>query len=192
LGGGYFFRASRYIYCITVRYSQHWLHKEYGIFATTLELMSRTDLDWSLPVNTSNGPALTLQHFRNASVWDVLENEECIEAYAQRIVSARGDLLAMSSDFNTTELLLEMANTYGNASYSSISAQAYNWICYDYQDDRPVKYSLIWCDPNIMIERHQATSWAITDKSNIYPVDRCLSQPVEKRCIFSVFSLGSF
>lgn len=159
--------------------------QEYSVFATSSDLLNRVDLNWSSPVKTSAGPALTLQDFRNASEWDKLENEQCIEAYGQRIVSARGNLLAVSSAVNASKLLLEIANTYGNASYSSDSSQAYDWICYDHQADRPVNYSLLWCDPSAIVEREQAPSWTITDivnGTNLYQVEYCLSRPVEKRC----------
>ena len=141
------------------------------------------------------------QSFQNLTQWDRLENDQCMQAYAQLFVSSHGNLLAMSSAVepsNPPTAIIDSSmlpdgvklknmslTTYGSENpIASNFTPPYIWICYNYQKDTPKNYPGIWCDPKSMIQKKQDTNWTISAYTNneAYPIQYCLSQSVVERC----------
>ena len=149
--------------------------QDYVVVAASPDLSKIAGLNWSAPVpgmdnfeGTMNYP---LQSFRNAASWDKLDNEPCIKAYGQEFVSARGDLLLISSGMNASVPLEAVAS-------SKDSLQPYSWICSESGT----------CNINSVLV--QSANWTITTYADATClVQHCLSKPVEERCMvqFSVF-----
>ena len=147
--------------------------------------------------NTSYYP----QSLRNLTQWDRLENDRCMQVYAQLFVSSHGTLLAMSSAVEPSEAPLEIINSWtlpqvfksDNGSLAPFNSSdliasnytpPYIWICYNYRKDTPKDYPGIWCDPDSMIQKKQDTNWTISgyDSEENYRIQYCLSQPIVERC----------
>ena len=147
--------------------------------------------------NTSSLP----QSFQSLTQWDRLENDQCMEAYAQLFVSSHGSLLAMSPvvEPNDPPIVIidswtlpdgykshnESLTSYDSANpIASNFTPSYIWICYNYHEDTPKHYPGVWCDPKSMIQKKQDTNWTISayDNNDEYPIQYCLSQLVVERC----------
>ena len=141
------------------------------------------------------------QSFQNLTQWVRLENDQCMQAYAQLFVSSHGDLLAMSSAVepsNPPIAIIDSSMLPDGSRFKNMSLTEYGyenpiasnftppyiWICYNYQKDTPKNYPGIWCDPKSMIQKKQDTNWTISGYTNNeeYPIQYCLSQPVVERC----------
>ena len=160
-----------------------------GVFNGSISIAS------SEGTNASSLP----QYLWNKREWDRLENDRCMQAYAQLFVSCHGNLVAISSAVEPSEppgviiyswtLPNTSLNAYSkyNQSGNPLSSNftpPYFWICGNYQEDKPKDYPGIWCDPNSMIQKKQDTNWTITGyiSNEDYPIQYCLSQPVVERC----------
>ncbi len=145
--------------------------QEYSVFAASADFVNGTALNWTNLTNyTNTGTYPNMQHFQNATDWQRLDNRDCIKAYGQNFVSAHGDLLVISPVVNDTEMIILLLDSRSNE-LGDVS-----WMCDEYQD----------CTVNDAID--QAANWTIyanTDalpQSTTYPVQYCLSQPVEEQC----------
>ena len=143
--------------------------QDYLVVAASPDLFNITGLNWSAPVpgilENSTEYNYTLQIFRNASSWDKLDNKACIKAYGQEFVSARGDLLVITSGINASVPLEVIA-------LSEEDFLPYDWMC-----DSTI------CNINSVLA-HSAT-WTITiyePNELSYLVQHCLSKRVEERC----------
>ena len=164
--------------------------QDYTVYAISASLLDQNLSSWpglDIDISDDNAPPFSLQHLQNATNWDKLENQDCIESYSQRIMSDRADVLTVT---NGSSVFQTIADTYDISGYCFNCASPYAWICYDYQDDRNnrvkgMNYSAIWCDPHTMVDRKQAAGWTVSREVNgteNHPVQYCLSQPVHPRC----------
>lgn len=168
--------------------------QDYFVLAASPNLFSITGLNWSAPVPGAPlaGSNYTLNLFENASSWERLDNDACIKAYAQDYVSARGDLLAISSGMNTSTPII------GIVLSSNGGPQQYSWICNNYPTEVDEFYQ---CNANAVLP--YSANWTISaypdailkayeDSDTKYSVEYCLSKPVEERCDvkFSIVIMG--
>ena len=159
---------------------------EYSVYASSSDFSAGSGFNWSRPIFGST--THTFKALQDVSNWQRLENTECINAYGQPFVSAHGDLLAISSDVNTSEPALWIldANPVGGTASGD---QPYAWICQTLQDAGKMET----CSPNSVLKN--ASNWTLpsvtstglggihyTKKPTEFAVDHCLSKPVEERC----------
>ena len=164
--------------------------QEYDVFVGSPELITGNGLNWSMPVEKFKSfgyhiygteqfsDIFYLNQFRNLSTWNRLDNDACIQAYFKTYIVGYGDVIAMTSKLNATVPLL-LARQESVFSTSGIGTQ--DWMCSAFPD--------LACDVNQL--RAEASSWTLNDTVNLsadylysqqYPVDYCLSQPVQERC----------
>ena len=162
--------------------------QDHTVYAVSADLIMQDPSNWPAPdMSMASASPYQAEHFKNASNWDLLENDKCIKSYSRRIVSDRGDVLTIT---NGSKVLKAISGTYDSSGYCSDCDSPYTWICYDYQNDRNnhikgMNYAAIWCDPNTMLKRDQDRNWTISSRVNgteNYPIQHCLSQPIEERC----------
>ena len=151
--------------------------QEYAVFAGSAELIGQGTLNSSSTLNATFESVY--RSLRNASAWEKLENAQCIKAYGHQIVSVRGDLVAISSAVNASEPLVLIQDTSELDAFSS--DVTYDWICENYQDDDPRNDTDYWCDPNVIVTKHQDGNWTLLGDRN-YPVQYCLSQRIKEHC----------
>ncbi|KAL6719469.1 hypothetical protein ACLMJK_003709 [Lecanora helva] len=160
---------------------------EYTVYAGSHDLAAGTVSNWSSPIIGSMTHS-RLQALQDAPNWQRLDNKECIKAYGQQYVSAHGDLLAVSPDFNSAEQALHISDISPSDLGSATSAAPYSWICTTTTPLIATK-----CDLNV-IEKN-APDWTLLNATHIsdsasngdntlkkVSVDYCLSQPMEERC----------
>lgn len=142
------------------------------------------------------------QSLQNLTQWDRLDNDRCIQAYAQLFVSSHGNLLAMSSAVKpsgppsaiidswtlpyvdrSNDSFLTNYGTYADPVASNFTPP-YLWICYSYLKDELKHSAGVSCDPNSIIQKKQDTNWTISGYADgeQFPIQYCLSQPVIERC----------
>ena len=152
----------------------------YSVYVASPDLVSQKALNWSGVVKTYGDEFLAPGYLRNISTWQQLDNTACIRAYSQPYVSARGDIVAISSTMNGSALI-EISGSPG------LGSDAYYWLCSSNPvlNDKP-------CDVDHTLKN--ALSWALSDntKSQSWPIQYCLSQPVSERCQvhFSIIIVG--
>ncbi len=146
--------------------------QDYAVFAASPDLFNVAGLNWSAPIPGVNQEDYTLGSFLNASSWQKLDNYTCIQAYKQKFVSNRGDVLVLISGMNASMPI-------------ELLAESNSW--YDVCGPRG-------CDP----DQNLATSanWMMNplgyDNGENYLIQYCLSKPVEERCRvqFSIVIMG--
>ena len=164
--------------------------QEYDIFVGSPALLEGNGLNWSMPVpkfksfgyhtasSTSSSETLYLNQFRNVSDWNRLDNDACIQAYFKSYIVGYSDVIAMTSKLNATVPLM-LANQDTVFSTSGIATQ--DWMC--------SAIPFLSCDANQL--RANPSSWTLNDTvylsydnlySQQYPVDYCLSRPVQEQC----------
>lgn len=153
--------------------------QEYGVYAASEEFANGAGLNWSYPItdtpytNPGNASLITLDYFKNASRWQNLTNEECIQAYGQSFVSAHGNVLAVTSALNAS-VPMQVVRSYTDFFIADDNGgqPPYVWMCTDPQD----------CDPTAI--RSKSKDWTIygEEDDSAYPVQYCISQPVEEHC----------
>ena len=154
----------------------------YRVYVASPDLVSQKALNWSGAVETYENELLPPGYLRNISAWQQLDNTACIRAYGQPFVSARGDIVAISSFVNGSALI-EISEPQG------LGSDTYAWLCSGTinpaYDDRP-------CDVDHTLRN--ALSWTLSDNlnSDLWPIQYCLSQPVSERCQvhFSIIIVG--
>lgn len=161
---------------------------EYQAFVGTSELVSGVSIDWSTDLGAnsaipSNG---TLGYFEHVSSWTNLTNYECILAYGKTFVSKNRDVLAVTSQWNTSASLLSSsmpvvmiadATSQGVIAYEEQARPPYVWICGD-----PISGT---CD--ISEALINADGWTLSDDlaqllAVQHPISYCLSQSIKERC----------
>ena len=150
------------------------------MYVASPDLVSQRALNWSSAVETNWHESLNLGYFRNISTWQQLDNAACIRAYAQTYVSARGDVVAISTTMNSSTLI-KISHPHGPGS------ESYSWLC----SNNPAWNDEL-CDVDHTLKN--ALSWALSDDSNTHswPIQYCLSQPASERCQvhFSIIIVG--
>ncbi len=97
----------------------------------------------------------------NSSNFEKLEKPTCVKSYGIDFVSARRNVVLVSTTSNSTNTLYFMTESY-------VDSQAYNWICQDISVDG--------CNPADIL--NSIDTWTIEDK----PIDYCLSEVLEEKC----------
>ena len=149
----------------------------YTVFAASAELPNSTAFNWTL--------LDAMQHLKNASRWQALDNRDCIKTYRQDFVSANGDLLLVLHTTNMTGMVRSIMDVPG------LGYGEPDWMCdvYD-QTHYPAG-----CSVQSLL--NEAANWTIFfrvghDSANGLDlgsegwmggkVQYCLSEPVEEQC----------
>lgn len=154
----------------------------YSVFVASPDLVSQKALNWSGAVETYADESLPPGYLQNISTWQQLDNAACIRAYAQPYVSARGDVVAISSTMNGSALI-DISDTENPGS------ESYDWLC---SSSINPEFDDTLCDVDHTLKN--ALSWTLSNDSvsNFWPIQYCLSQPVSERCQvhFSIIIVG--
>jgi hypothetical protein len=102
-----------------------------------------------------------------APKWERLESKECIRAYSNVFVSARRNVVLVSSNKNDSNSILK----YGDAEMTN-GLDGNWWICSLYFQDG----GSMTCNPENYLSK--ASSWTVFD----YPIEYCLSEKVDDVC----------
>ncbi|KAL8708100.1 MAG: hypothetical protein Q9220_006954 [cf. Caloplaca sp. 1 TL-2023] len=148
--------------------------REYSVLAVSPNLANgsyfnetaKTD-DFS---NFQSYGAQLLDEVRNRSIWEPLENSQCIKKYAQEFLADRGDVLAVTSDLNNSLSMERLADAHPSSGVGS--GLAYDWIC----DVYPSSQIQEQCRP----DDGTAKDWTLG--SGLYSVSYCLSRRMEEHC----------
>ncbi|KAL8635766.1 MAG: hypothetical protein Q9228_006781, partial [Teloschistes exilis] len=130
-----------------------------------------------------------LHDVKNQSMWQRLENAECIKQYGQEFVSSRGDLLAVSPALNDSFSI----KWFGTEGPDADSASAYGWMCNRYPKGQ---YGVYFQRCHLSTVLQNAANWTIRSDdivsdtsyeahlvgSRSDPVEYCLSKQVEELC----------
>ncbi|KAL9581715.1 MAG: hypothetical protein Q9212_003735, partial [Teloschistes hypoglaucus] len=140
----------------------------------------------------ANGSHL-LHDVKNQSMWQRLENAECIKKYGQEFVSSRGDLLAVSPALNDSYSI----KWFGTKGPNIDSLPSNGWMCDRYPEGQfGEEVYFRRCHLSTVLQN--AANWTIgSDRivsdqkadfrahlvgSRSDPVEYCLSERVEERC----------
>ncbi|KAL8901925.1 MAG: hypothetical protein Q9207_004966 [Kuettlingeria erythrocarpa] len=125
-----------------------------------------------------------LTNVRNASIWQRMDNRDCIRKYGKEFVSTQGDFLAVSRALNDSFSIKFVDTAYPKTKNGG--GPSYNWMCDLYPEAQHGGNSE-QCRLDILLP--QANEWAIRSRSpnqdGIWqhdPVDYCLSRRVEEHC----------
>lgn len=105
----------------------------------------------------------------NASTWERLDNKGCIQAYSNAFLSSRRNVVLVSSTKNNSNSILQ----YGSSDFNGNADLDSNWwICsMGGQNGGNLK-----CNPDDYLA--SSDTWLVWR----YPIEYCLSQPVEDMC----------
>ncbi|KAL8991876.1 MAG: hypothetical protein Q9169_007572 [Polycauliona sp. 2 TL-2023] len=132
--------------------------------------------------------------FSNTSVWQRLENKDCIRKYGRQFISTSGDFLAVSQAMSDSFPIKFIDTAYPTTQNGR--GPSYNWMC-DLYPEAKHGINSEQCNLDVLLPR--AKDWAIRSKyssHNIWsprtppwyepdpgdPVDYCLSRRVEEHC----------
>ena len=171
--------------------------QDYDVFVASPALINRTQLDGSksagqfkflgyTETNNDHEEPPTLDFFRDVSSWNRLSNADCIKAYSQTYVTGRGDVIAITSESTTLNATVPVLLAFA-FEWQGTSTYGVDWICSgtalrfgcDKQSlqDNPSAWTL-----QDLGDDHNYTADTDTTYSVFYPVEYCLSQPVEDHC----------
>ena len=144
--------------------------QEYDVYSASPDLGIQEALNWSAPVGFNR----TLGYFRdirNTSVWQQLDNAACILAYAKPFVSARGDVVVISDNLNTTSLIELYAEGYANI-VDDQQYEQYYWMC----SISPFQF----CNTTDLLEN--TSKWKVSPVQDRSIVKSCFSRIVDEHC----------
>ena len=126
-----------------------------------------------------------MRDVQNESIWQRMENKDCIRKYGQQFVSTHGDLLIVSPALNDSFSLKFMDTAYPKTANGG--GPSYNWMC-DLYPEAQYGINNEQCRLNVVLQH--PTDWAIrsnredrtTGMWQPDPVDYCLSLRVEEHC----------
>ena len=155
--------------------------QEYDVYLASPDLGSQEALNSSTPV----GDDRTLGYFRdirNTSVWQQLDNAACILAYAKPFVSARGDVVAISENVNSTSLIEWNIDGGANVVDAQQYEQQYYWMC------SHIPYQS--CNTTGLLEN--TSNWMLGPVQDEYIIKYCFSRVVDEHCRvqFSIVIIG--
>lgn len=67
---------------------------------------------------------------KNDSMWEKLDNMQCIKEYGRELLSTRGDVLAVSDALNDSYSIKHTDRSTPNNEQTS----TYGWMCYQYPE----------------------------------------------------------
>ena len=160
--------------------------QEYTAYIASDALISGIGINWTAinPIVGSNLAGL----YQNTSQWKSLTNEECIQAYGQSFVSARSNVLAITSKLNASDPLRVVGANVSIAVATASSGQPYWWLCSAYPEltgptgwgcnlDGLSKYSSNWD-----LSEYRPVDWQYGSEGSLYPIQYCLSETNEEHC----------
>ncbi|KAL8916213.1 MAG: hypothetical protein Q9208_008642 [Pyrenodesmia sp. 3 TL-2023] len=129
-----------------------------------------------------------LTDVNNASIWQRMNNKDCIQKYGQEFISTRGDFLAVSHALNDSFPIKFVDTAYPKTENGG--GPSYHWMC-DLYPEAKHGINNEQCRLNLLLPK--ATEWAIRSNRRNYPitstvawqpdpVDYCLSRRVEENC----------
>ena len=156
---------------------------EYEVFIGSENLVTSAGLDSWLPFDTDHYDDGRLAYFQQAANWDNLTNEACIRVYMQDYVTANTNVLAVTSALNESSAIVNA--TYPAYVYSSYADSS--WVCGDFT----LLSASGACDTSAVLA--EDANWTIGIEIRVgtwttFPIEYCLSQPVEGQCTLQ-FSL---
>ena len=178
------------------------------MFVGSEDLAVGKDIDWTTQFDGNLAPPNnSLQYFKNVTNWTKLSNEECIQTYGQSVVTAHGDVLAVSSAWENPSLSLANGlnarcpvEWIAAPNAGSQSSVPYSWMCQKSARKFDPFTLAIWTASHTTALRWMFTSgtkslttcdvgnidpknWTIADAEfKPYPVQYCYSRPVAERC----------
>ena len=147
-------------------------------FIGSENLLTGVGFNWSLPFDNQVYPNRTLRYFQQAANWDNLTNEECIKLYSQQFVTGNSNVLAVTSALNATSPVL-------NSSYpvyaSEVSGGVWGgvWPCTNAYGETCNTSELLTLAANWTMDIGLGSNGGY---SHAFPIQYCLSQPVEGYC----------
>lgn len=103
----------------------------------------------------------------NASAWERLSNQDCIQAYSNAFLTGRRNLILVSSTKNATNSVLR----WDVSEISQGDLDLNWWICSKTQDGGNIQ-----CQPDDYVSK--ADDWSVWG----FPIDYCLSETVQDVC----------
>lgn len=103
------------------------------------------------------GPRL-LTDVKNESIWQKLDNKDCIRKYGQQFVSTRGDLLLVSPALNDSFSIKFVNTAYPKTANGG--GPSYNWMC-DLYPETKHGVNNEQCRLQVLVDH--AANWAITN-----------------------------
>lgn len=153
--------------------------QEYEVYIAADELVSGIGINWTAS-DLGLGNPTPADIYQNTSNWQKLTNEECIRAYGLSFVSARSNVLAITSNLNASDPLKfgSSGDRYDN------SGPVYRWMCSAYPNLSGTNDA--GCDINGL--SRYSSNWELVaydvsgSEYHPVPIQYCLSQPVEEHC----------
>ncbi|KAL8743097.1 MAG: hypothetical protein Q9184_008155, partial [Pyrenodesmia sp. 2 TL-2023] len=130
-----------------------------------------------------------LTDVKNASIWQRMDNKDCIRKYGQEFISTGGDFLAVSHALNDSFSIKFVDTAYPKTDNGG--GPSFNWMCDMYPEAEHGIHNE-QCRLDVLLPK--AAEWAIRsnrrndpDEPPIVvwqpdPVDYCLSRQVEENC----------
>ncbi|KAL8840422.1 MAG: hypothetical protein Q9176_003920 [Flavoplaca citrina] len=128
-----------------------------------------------------------MRDFNNTSVWQRMDNRDCIQKYGRQFISTRSDFLAVSHALNDSFSIKFIDTAYPKTDNGG--GPSYNWMCDLYPDAQHGRINE-QCRLDLLLPK--ATKWAIRSNRLNEPsygmawqpdlVDYCLSRQVKEEC----------
>ncbi|KAI4193318.1 MAG: hypothetical protein LQ350_008378 [Teloschistes chrysophthalmus] len=166
--------------------------QEYSAYVASTDLLTGNGINWTAPVGrfhkygySIKGASLisydrpNLNRFRNiSSTWKKLDNDDCIKTYAQTYIQGHGDVVMITPALNSSVPMLSVTSV---GIFSTAGNSGWDWMCSHYRALECTQEDL----------RETPSRWTLNDTlylsstflySEEYPVQYCLSEPVQERC----------
>lgn len=151
--------------------------QEYSVYVASSQVVNDIRTNWTAATTIYMGNDTIIGWlYRNPSSWQNLTNEECIRAYGRSFVSSHSDVIAVTTELNVTDPLRSIGkfDTIDQREY-----MAYGWMCPAHEP---------WeCDLKDVYR--DAANWSLADDTygfpddtTLFPIQYCLSKPVEEHC----------
>ncbi|KAL9620828.1 MAG: hypothetical protein Q9204_008176 [Flavoplaca sp. TL-2023a] len=115
---------------------------------------------------------------KNTSVWQRMDNRDCIQKYGRQFISTRSDFLAVTHGLNDSFSIEFIDKAYPKTDNGA--GPSYNWMCNQYPDAQHGIFNE-QCRLEVLLPK--STTWAISyDGLGTWPVDYCLSRRVKEEC----------
>lgn len=160
--------------------------QEYSAYLASDELISGIGINWTA-TNPLSG-LIPADIYQNTSHWQNLTNEECMQAYGQSFVSARSDVLAVTSNLNASDPLRIVGTNISIGDAIHNLGQPYWWLCSAYVNltgpdgwgcdlNGLSRYSSNWD-----LSEYRPEDWEYGSEGSLLPVQYCLSKTIDEHC----------
>lgn len=187
--------------------------RKYGVFAVSPNLATGKLFDvTAVPPDAYEGASGShtalveyglnlLRDAKNSSIWQRMDNEDCIRKYGQQFVSTRSDFVAVSHALNDSFPIKFVKTVYPETGNGG--GPPYNWMCGLYPEakgglhdelcrlDNLLPKAPQWAIANDGLTRlwsapvssgEPVSVWEVVPAGEPAPVDYCLSRRVEEHC----------